>query len=115
MKASIAAEAQEKENDKPSTYIKGFNLETLSFSITVFKQKNIDPLSEFNSWKKILYSKKPHQFILGGKKLGSNNFLMKDVSMEETKIVGNGEIVKMVIAIELEEYVRAGKKKKEGK
>lgn len=115
MKASIAAEAQEKENDKPSTYIKGFNLETLSFSITVFKQKNIDPLSEFNSWKKILYSKKPHPFILGGKKLGSNNFLMKDVSMEETKIVGNGEIVKMVIAIELEEYVRAGKKKKEGK
>lgn len=115
MKASIAAEAQEKENDKPSTYIKGFNLETLSFSITVFKQKNIDPLSEFNSWKKILYSKKPHPFILGGKKLGSNNFLMKDVSMEENKIVGNGEIVKMVIAIELEEYVRAGKKKKEGK
>lgn len=115
MKASIATESQEKENDKPSTYIKGFNLETLSFSITVFKQKNIDPLGEFNSWKKILYSKKPYPFILGGKKLGSNNFLMKDVSMEETKIVGNGEIVKMVIGIELEEYVRAGKKKKEGK
>ena len=72
-------------------------------------------MGEFNSWKKILYSKKPHPFILGGKKLGSNNYLLKDVDAEETKIIGNGEIVKMVINLELEEYVRAGKKKKEGK
>ena len=39
MKASIATESQEKENDKPSTYIKGFNLETLSFLLLYLNRK----------------------------------------------------------------------------
>lgn len=107
---SLDTEQQEQEGAKPSTYIKGESLETLSFNIS-FDARFIDIESEVKSWFEICKSKKPDFFILGGKPVSSNKFLLKSVSESDSIIDNKGKKLKQKLDIKLEEFVRYGYKK----
>jgi len=106
--ATLETEAQEAEGKKPSTYIKGEGLSTLSLTIPLEKMYGIDPRTEWESWESILAQKSPQIFILGGKPLGKNKWLLKSVSPSDVRIDAKGQIQGMNLALEFEEYVRAG-------
>jgi len=106
--ATLETEAQEVEGKKPSTYIKGEALSTMSLTIPLGKEYGVDPRSEWESWENILAQKTPQYFILGGKPVGKNKWLLKSVSPSNMRIDNKGQIVGMDLTLEFEEYVRAG-------
>ena len=109
---SLDTEEQEQEGSKPSTYIKGESLETISFIISL-DSRFVDIESEIISWFSMCKAKKPDFFILGGKPVSSNKFLLKSVSESDSVIDNNGKKLKVKLDIKLDEFVRYGSKKKD--
>ncbi len=95
---SISTEAQEKIGNKPSTYIKGSDLDSLSFDVAL----RSDLSHELRT---------PDIFILGQKLLGANKWLLKSESVSDTAIDGSERMNKALLKLEFEEYVRPDKKK----
>lgn len=106
---SLETEAQEKLKSKPSTYIKGESLSTMSFSIPLRTEFGIDVRFQIEDWERIMSEAKPALFILGTKPIGKNKWLLKSVGVSETEIDGKGNLRKATLSLSLEEYVRAGK------
>lgn len=107
---SLDVEAQEKIGDKPSSYIKGSNLNTLSFEIPLRADFGHNVRAEIETWESIKESRTPDIFILGQKPIGKNKWLLKSVTAENMDIDNAGNILKATLKLEFEEYVRAGKK-----
>jgi hypothetical protein len=106
---ALDTEAQEKVKDKPSTYIKGFGLETLSFEIPLRAENQINVRTEIEQWEAIRDKAVSGVFILGTRPIGKNKFLLKSVAVSDTMIDGKGLLLKATVKLELEEFVRAGK------
>jgi len=106
---SLETESQEKLKSKPSTYIKGEALDTLSVEVVLRRDFKIDVRKEIEAWQAIKSKATPDYFILGTKPIGKNKWLLKSVGVSETQIDGKGNIVRAKLQLEFEEYVRAGK------
>jgi hypothetical protein len=104
----LLTEAQEKVGSKPSTYIKGLNLDSLSFSIQLKSIFGMDVRREIESWEEIKLDAEPAIFVLGTKPLGQNKWLLKSTSVSDTIIDNRGRITAAVIKLDFEEYVRNG-------
>ncbi|WP_068783207.1 phage tail protein [Paenibacillus phocaensis] len=105
---ALDTEAQEKLKSKPSTYIKGQTLGTMSFEIPLIAGKYIDVRAQIEDWEKIRDKATPDYFILGKKPLGKYKWLLKSVAVSDTQIDGKGNILRAKLKLEFEEYVRAG-------
>ena len=110
--SGLQVEKQDVEGKKPSTYIKGSDLDSMSFNIPLSHSLGIDVWGEFVSWKAIMEREKAYTFILGGKPVGQNKWLLKSVQLSNSKIDGNGKILSASLQLQFEEYVRAGTKSK---
>jgi hypothetical protein len=104
----LETEAQGKLKDKPSTYIKGESLNTMSFEVPLRVDFKMNPRKEIEDWEAIMSREKPSLFILGTKPLGKNKWLLKSVSVSDPEIDSKGNILKALLKLEFEEYVRAG-------
>lgn len=103
-------EAQDVEGKKPSTYKKGSGLNAMSFSIKLDASFKVNPRKEITDWENIKASGTPYPFILGNKSLGSNKWLLKDVSVSDMNIDNAGKILSATLNLKFEEYVRPGSK-----
>lgn len=103
----LQTEKQDVAGKKPSTYIKGPDLETMSFSIPLNISFGYSVQSEYDSWKAIMTSQKAQNFILGGKPFGGK-WLLTSVSLADTQIDKKGTLIKGTLQLQFEEYVRAG-------
>ncbi|AYO30260.1 hypothetical protein D2962_06185 [Biomaibacter acetigenes] len=108
MNSSLETEKQDAANKKPSTYIKGPDLYTMSFSIPLDVSMGVNVRNEYGAWKALVEAGKPYPFILGGIPLGANKWLLKSASLNNTVIDSNGNILSGTIQLEFEEYVRPG-------
>lgn len=115
LSGGISTESQEREGQKPATYIKGKELENFSLSIPLSVQKNVNIKTEFEGWKKIRDALKPYFFIMGGKPLIINKVLLKSVDLSDPIIDSSGTIIKGVLQLKFEEYVAAGSPDKSDK
>lgn len=106
---ALETEAQEKLGSKPSTYIRGSNLDTMSIEIPLRIDFVPNVRDEIESWEKIRDSKSPDVFILGSKPVGKNRWLLKSLNVTDTAIDNAGRMIKATLKLEFEEYVRAGK------
>jgi len=106
---SLETESQEKLKSKPSTYIKGEALDTLSVEVVLRRDFKVDVRKEIEAWQAIKSKATPDYFILGTKPIGKNKWLLKSVGVSETQIDGKGNIVRAKLQLDFEEYVRAGK------
>ena len=61
----ISIEEQEVENDRPSNYIKGFDLEKPSLTISLIQSATVDVETELKEWKDICYAKTPYMLFIG--------------------------------------------------
>ncbi|QNU67268.1 phage tail protein [Ruminiclostridium herbifermentans] len=107
---SLNTETQEVEGGKPSTYIKGVNLITLSFSINL-DARFVDVKAEIDWWNKKMLSQVPEIFTIGGKVISKNRFLLKSVSTSDTIIGKNGRFLKAKLDLQFEEFASKGYKK----
>lgn len=108
---NLETEAQEKLKDKPSTFIKGKSLTTLSGEVPLRADFGINVRSEIEQWEAIRDKAIPDFFILGTKPLCKNKMLLKSVDVSDTQVDGKGRLLKATIKLEFQEYVRAGKAK----
>lgn len=104
----LNTETQEKLNGKPSTYIKGVNLDSMSFSIQLKRILGMNVRKEIDDWEDIKLNADPGIFMLGTKPLGDNKWLLKSTSVSNTIITNKGELMEAVLQLEFEEYVRPG-------
>ncbi|HEX9063203.1 MAG TPA: hypothetical protein VF941_23770 [Clostridia bacterium] len=97
---------------KPSTYIKGCDLDTIGLKITLDVVMGVNPRNEWGEWKRICESTIAYPFILGGIPLsGGANFLLNNVAASNMNIDNSGNILSLELSLKFEEYFRAGAKK----
>jgi hypothetical protein len=104
----LETETQDVAKKKPSTYIKGPGLESMSFSIELDQQFGINVRNEIDSWSNIRDTGIPCYFILGNKPLRGCKWLLKSCEIEDKKIDSKGQITKANIKLSFEEFVRPG-------
>lgn len=104
----IQLEAQDKLNSKPSTYIKGMNLNNMSFEIPLKSSLGVNVRNEIEEWESIRDKVSPSIFILGTKPLGPNKWLLKSTNASNTIIDNKGTITEATLKLEFEEFVRPG-------
>ncbi len=107
----LITEEQDVEGKKPSTYIKGKNLESISFDVKLIQSKTVNVEKEINAWRRICNAAIPYMLFTGGKPVINNKFLLISVNLEETLYSAKGKLVKAVLKLEFKEYVRRGVKK----
>lgn len=107
LSGAISTESQEREGQKPATYIKGLGLEVFSISIPLRDQVNVNVRNEHASWQAIRDARVPYFFIMGGKPIIPNKFLLKSVEMTESVIDQSGRIHKATLQMQFEEYAAA--------
>lgn len=112
---SLDTEAQDKVQDKPSTYIKGLGLSTLSFEVPLRADFGTSVRSEIEEWESIRDAAKPDIFMLGSSPVGRNKWLLKSVNVSDTLLDGEGYLLKATMKLDFEEYVRAGSAKDSSK
>lgn len=106
--SKLNTEKLENTGKKPSTNIKGEDLDSFKLSLPLSVECLVSPQKEINDWKAILSNKIPYLFILGSKQFGKNKFLLTSISVNDTDISINGAILSCVMELSFEEYVRAG-------
>lgn len=106
---TLETEAQDKIKQKPSTFIKGEGLGSLSFDIPLRIGAKLDVRAEIEAWEAIKAKGAADYFILGTKPLGKTKWLLKSVAVSDTEIDGKGRMLKASLKLSFDEYVRAGK------
>ncbi len=106
---AVETETIENEGGKPSTYIKGYSLDTLSLAVKLNSKFHIID-EEIESWRNIMKSNTPYYFIIGNKPLCPNKMKIKSLSFSETQNNRNGKFMKVTINIQFEEFVKEGTK-----
>lgn len=104
----LNTESQDVAGKKPSTYIKGAGLNSMSFNIPLDASLNIDVRAEYESWETIMNTGVAYAFILGGKPIGSNKWLLKSVDLSNVQIDAKGTWLKGMLNLQFDEYVRPG-------
>jgi hypothetical protein len=111
---TLETEAQDKIKQKPSTYIKGEGLGSMSFDIPLRIGAKLDVRAEIEAWEAIKAKGAADYFILGTKPLGKTKWLLKSVTVSDTEIDGKGRLLKASLKLSFDEYVRAGKASSSG-
>lgn len=111
---SLNVEDQEVDGSKPSTYIKGTNLEPVSLTIKLRQSNSIDVETEINDWKSICEDGIPYMLFIGDKTVSNNKYLLTGVSLSDNNYIATGKLIKTTMKLTFKEYVRAGVKKEEG-
>lgn len=106
--SSLQTEKQDSSNGKPKTYIKGPDLDNLSFSIKLDVEFGVNPRKEWQDWRTIMLSEKNYPFILGGRPLSSYNFLLLGVTPSNVVVDNKGNILSMDLELKFDEYVAPG-------
>jgi len=104
----IQAEEQEKLNSKPSTYIKGVGLDSMSFLNRLSWNLGMNVRKEIEEWEAIKLSTQPYIFMLGNKPLGANKWLLKSTNVSDTVIDDKGNLLKATLKLDFAEFVRPG-------
>jgi hypothetical protein len=106
--SSLQTEKQDSTNGKPNTYIKGPDLDNVSFTIKLDVAFGIDPRREWEDWRAIMNSQITYPFILGGRPLSPYNFLLLGVTPSNVNFDNKGNILAMDLELKFDEFVHKG-------
>ena len=110
----ISVEEQKVENDRPSNYIEGLDLEKPSFTIDLRQSSSVDVETELKEWKEICYSKTPHMLFIGNTPVSDNKYILEKGDISDSLIINSGKMIKCKLKLTFREHVRYGAKKEEG-
>lgn len=90
---------------KPKTEFLGPDLRTLSFNITLSAMLGVKPRTTLTKIEKAVESGEAYTFTVGTKKVGSNKWVITDISETWNEIYNKGELVEASLSLSLKEYV----------
>lgn len=109
--ASYNTETQEVIGKKPSTYKKGPGLDQVPFEVTLDQTLGVDVEAEIKKWRDVCKSGLAYHMNIGGKNITEYPLMLKSIDIGYKQIGANGKIIKAILNIKLEEYVREGSAK----
>lgn len=107
----LKVDNQEMIRSKPSTYVKGIDLQAVSLTIPLKVEYGINPRKEIDEWEAIKQKAVPAYFILGTKPVTGNKMLLINSNPEDIVMDGSGNILKASLKLEFQEYIREGSAK----
>ena len=95
--------------DKPSTYVKGSGLNTLSFKISLGVGLGTNPRKEVEDWESIKDEAVAYDFILGKRAFGRYKWLLVDIQVDNMNIDQFGNMLQADLSLKFDEYYKQGK------
>lgn len=90
---------------KPLSEFLGADQRALSLSIFLSANHGIRPRSTMDAIEKAIESGTPNTFVIGGKQVGDNKWVITDMSEAWDTIIEDGVLVSAKLSINLAEYV----------
>lgn len=106
--SALQTEKQQASKGRPKTYITGPDLEGVTFKIKLDVMLGLKPRSEWEDWISILESEIAYPFIIGGKPVGKNNWLLTSVAQSNVVLDNEGNMLSMDLEIKLDEFAYLG-------
>lgn len=94
----------DRDEDKPLLQFLGADPAKVTFSIVLDARHGVKPRSTIKSLEKCITSGTPYSLVIGGSKVGSNKYVMTNLSETWDEIYDKGELVRATLNISLEEY-----------
>ena len=85
--------------------ILGPDLDQVTFTITINAEHGVKPRKTVENIEKLIRTGKPQTVVIGKKKVGSHKYAITEISESWETILNEGEVVKIVCDITLEEYL----------
>lgn len=106
--STLSTQKQDSSGKKPSTYNKGPGLNTLSISIKLDVSLGVNPRKEIEEWEAIKDAGIAYPFLLGGRPLGKNKWLLVSVQAIMLVIDNSGNVLSAELELKFDEYLRPG-------
>ena len=90
---------------KPRKQFLGPDLDQVTFTITINAEHGVKPRKTVENIEKLIRTGKPQTVVIGKKKVGSHKYAITEISESWETILNEGEVVKIVCDITLEEYL----------
>lgn len=90
---------------KPQKQFLGPDSDQITFTITLNAEHGVKPRKTIEKIEKLIRTGKPQIVVIGKKKVGSNKYVITEVSENWETILNKGEVVKIICDITLEEYL----------
>ena len=90
---------------KPRKQFLGPDLDQVTFTITIKAEHGVKPRKTVENIEKLIRTGKPQTVVIGKKKVGSHKYAITEISESWETILNEGEVVKIVCDITLEEYL----------
>lgn len=91
--------------NKPVSEFLGAGQRTLTFPIFLTVNHGVRPRKTIEKIEKAIESGTPYSFVIGGKKIGSNQWVITDMSETWDEIIKDGRLVSAHLTLNLAEYV----------
>lgn len=90
---------------KPKKQFLGPDSDQITFTITLNAEHGVKPRKTIEKIEKLIRTGKPQTVVIGKKKVGSNKYVITEVSENWETILNRGEVVKIICDVTLEEYL----------
>ena len=90
---------------KPKKQFLGPDADQVTFNITLNAEHGVRPRKTVENIEKLIRTGKPQTVVIGSKKVGSNKYVITEISENWETILNKGEVVKITCDITLEEYL----------
>lgn len=90
---------------KPKTEFLGPDLDTISFTVSLNGSFGVKPREEMEKWAELASNGTAEYFVIGGKPLGVDKWIVKSTSEAWDTIFNWGELYSGKIDVTLEEYI----------
>lgn len=90
---------------KPRKQFLGPDADQLTFTITLNAAHGVKPRKTVGNIEKLIRTGKPQTVVIGKKKVGSNKYVITEMSESWETILNRGEVVKITCDLTLEEYL----------
>lgn len=110
---SLNTEAQDQDEGKPATLIKGAGLEQQQFTVRLLRPMGVTPESEIARYRREVSRGTPRRLVMGGQVVGNHRWLLKSVSVKEVTLDARGRMLAAAVELTFEEFVKLGKKEEQ--
>lgn len=90
---------------KPKKQFLGPDADQLTFTITLNAEHGVKPRETIENIEGLIRTGEPQTVVIGSKKVGDNKYAITEISESWDTIFNQGEVVKIVCDITLEEYL----------
>lgn len=91
--------------EKPVSEFLGADRQSITLQIFVTVMHGVNPKKTLEAMEKAAESGTPFSFVLGGKKIGSNQWIIESISETWGEIIDDGKLLSAHLSLTLAEYV----------